>query len=119
MTSIPKNLVVVLIGCHVTNYLPDTNNLTNFIAKLCTFTKDGGRKLRANATELKAISGVCLTFVVQNLCPQQEKALAEFLSGRNVFVKLPTGYGKSLIYQMAPLVAIELSNRHSHFPKKA
>ena len=44
------------------------------------------------------------TFGVQNLNPQQEKAVAEFLSGGDVFENLPTGYGKPLIYHMAPLV---------------
>ena len=51
----------------------------------------------------------------KNLNPQQEKALAEFLSGSNVFVNLPMGYGKS-IYQMAPLMVIELSKQHRNFP---
>jgi len=60
----------------VLNYSPDANNLNNFIAKLRPFTEDGGRKSRANTTRLKAVSGVCLTFGVQNLNPQQEKALA-------------------------------------------
>ena len=46
--------------------------------------------------DFKAVSGVCSTFGVQNLNPQQEKAVAE---------NLPTGYGKSLIYHMAPLVS--------------
>ena len=50
-------------------------------------------------------SGVCSTFRVQNLNPQQEKAIAEFLGGRDVFVNLPMGYGKPLIYHMAPLVS--------------
>jgi len=59
----------------VLNYSPDANNLNNFTAKLRLFTEDGGRKSRANATRLKAVSGVCLTFGVQNLNPQQEKAL--------------------------------------------
>ena len=43
---------------------------------------------------VKAVSGVCSTFGVQNLNPQQEKAVAEFFSGRDVFVNLPTGHGK-------------------------
>ena len=67
----------------------------------------------------KAVSGICSTFGVQNLSPQQEKALSEFLSGSDVFVNLPTGYGKSLMYQMAPLVANELSKQHSRFPNES
>ena len=67
----------------------------------------------------KAVSGVCSTFGVQKLYPQQEKALSEFLNGSDVFVNLPTGYGKSLIYQMAPLVANELSKQHSRFPNES
>ena len=74
------------------NYLSEANNLNSFIAKLGPFTEDGRRKSRANATRLKAISGVCLTFGVQNLNLQQEKALAEFLSGSDVFVILPTTF---------------------------
>ena len=85
MTSLPENLVVVLIGCRV-NLFPDANNLNNFIAKLRAFTEGGRRKSRANATRVKAVSAVCSTFGVQNLNPQQEKAVAEFLSGSDVFV---------------------------------
>ena len=40
------------------------------------------------ATRVKEVSGVCSTFGVQNLNPQQEKALAEFLGGSDVFVNL-------------------------------
>ena len=86
-------------------YSPDANNLNNFIAKLRAFTEGGRKKSRANATRVQSVSGVCLTFGVQNLNPQQEKAVAEFLSGSDVFVNLPTGSGKPLIYHMAPLVS--------------
>ena len=80
-------------------YSPDANNLNNFIAKLRAFTEGGRRKSRAN------VSGVCSTFGVQNLNPQQEKAVAEFLTESDIFVNLPTGYGKPLMYHMAPLVS--------------
>ena len=73
---------------------PNANNLNDFIAKLCAFTESGRRKSRASATRVKAVSGVCSTFGVQNLNLQQEKAVAEFLSGSDVFVNLPTGHGK-------------------------
>ena len=62
-------------------------------AKLIEFTEGGRRKLRADATRVKAVSGVCSTFEVKILNPQQKKAVAEFLSGSDVFVNLPTGYG--------------------------
>ena len=75
-------------------YSPDANNLNDFLAKLHAFIEGGRRKSRASATRVKAVSGVCLTFGAQNLNPQQEKAVAEFLSGSDVFVNLPTGHGK-------------------------
>ena len=75
-------------------YSPDANKLNDFIAKLRAFAEGGRRKSRASATRVKAVSGVCSTFGVQNLNRQQEKAVAEFLSGSDVFVNLPTGHGK-------------------------
>ena len=79
-------------------YSPDASNLNNFIAELRAFTEGGRRKSRANATKVKAVSGACSTFGIQNVNKQQEKAVAEFLSGSEVFANLPTGYGKPLIY---------------------
>ena len=35
---------------------------------------------------------------------KQLEAMATFISGRDVFVSLPTGYGKSLIFALLPLV---------------
>ena len=46
------------------------------IAKLRAFTEGGRRKSQASATRVKAVSDVCSTFGVQNLNPQQEKAVA-------------------------------------------
>ena len=34
---------------------------------------------------------------------KQAEAVYEILSGRDVFVALPTGYGKSIIYAILPL----------------
>ena len=36
---------------------------------------------------------------------EQFKALYHFLNGRDTFARLPTGHGKTLIYQIAVLVA--------------
>ena len=44
--------------------------------------------------ELKLFLVYARHLAVQNLNPQQEKAVAEFLSGSDVFVNLSTGHGK-------------------------
>ena len=40
---------------------------------------------------------------LQDLKPEQMQAILEFIDGRDIFVSLPTGYGKSLIYGLLPL----------------
>ena len=42
---------------------------------------------------------------------QQAEALTNFLKGRDLFISLPTGYGKSTIFHGAPL-ACDFLNRH-------
>ena len=49
------------------------------------------------------------------LYPEQVNALFHFLSRENAFVNLPTSYGKSMIFQIAPLVASELSKLCTQF----
>ena len=49
------------------------------------------------------------------LYPERVKALFHFLSRENVFVNLPTNNGKSMIFQIAPLVASELSKSCKQF----
>ena len=38
------------------------------------------------------------TLGIGTLKPEQEEAISQFLQGRDVFVALPTGYGKRLCY---------------------
>ena len=38
-----------------------------------------------------------------NLKPEQEKVFSEFLGRKDMFVFLPTGFGKSLCYAALPL----------------
>ena len=45
---------------------------------------------------------------ISSLKEEQTTALKAFLNKKDVFAVLPTGYGKSLIYQIAPLVAKKL-----------
>ena len=59
----------------------------------------------------KAVLDICPRFKVDKLYAQQEDALFQFICQRkDVFVNLPTGYGKSVIFQMAPFVASKLPN---------
>ena len=44
-------------------------------------------------------------FHIDEFLPEQEEAIKAFLEGRDLFVNLPTGYGKSLIFQTIPIVA--------------
>ena len=41
---------------------------------------------------------------------EQEKALKAFIDKSDVLLNLPTGFGKSLVFQMAPLVHAEFVN---------
>ena len=40
------------------------------------------------------------TFGIERLRPEQESAMVAILEGRDALVALPTGFGKSLIYQV-------------------
>jgi len=51
----------------------------------------------------------------EGLMVKQEEAIVEFMSGKDVFVSLPTGSGKSLCYSILPLAfdAIHLGVKQS------
>ena len=58
----------------------------------------------------EAIRSVVATLPnIQKLKPEQEQSLRSFIGGQDVVALLPTGFGKSLIFQLAPLVAKELA----------
>ena len=50
-------------------------------------------------------------FQVPSLCKEQVEALAQFFSKRDVFINLPTSYGKLLKFQAAPVMADTLFPR--------
>ena len=52
---------------------------------------------------LQCVRTVSTVFVISELTDHQRQVLYCFISGEDVFVNLPTGYGKSLIFHMAPL----------------
>jgi superfamily II DNA helicase RecQ len=47
---------------------------------------------------------------IHSLKPEQEEALLHILDGKNTLCVLPTGYGKSLIFTIAPLLLDEVGN---------
>jgi len=57
-----------------------------------------------------AIKLACKKFKVPDLFPEQRNALSAFITGKDVLLNLPTGYGKSLVFQIAPEVRAELEN---------
>ena len=68
-------------------------------------------KMADSTTRLDdAFEKACQVFSVSKLYPEQKKALRAFVTRQDVFVNLPTGYGKSLVFQMAPFVHSELGN---------
>ena len=50
-------------------------------------------------------------FEIDNLLPEQGNSLCEFVEGQNIFVNLPTGYGKFLIFQYLPIAANALFDK--------
>ena len=51
-----------------------------------------------------------LKAVVMKLRAEQNQALPHLITGRDVFVNPPTGFGKSPIYQLAPSIVEEMSH---------
>jgi hypothetical protein len=49
-------------------------------------------------------------FGVEKLSPQQEKAINGLMNGKDVFVSLRTGGGKSLCYMAFPMFCVDVSH---------
>ena len=59
----------------------------------------------ARATDMREIVGRAASSLgYSKLKPEQEQAILAFVSGKDVFVALPTGYGKSLCFGLLPRV---------------
>ena len=78
---------------------------------ICYVSPNGGRCGRFRVGCAKGLPSLG----VEKLFSQQFEALKTFVSGTDVFLNLPTGFGKSLVFQMAPLVQAELSRGHDGF----
>ena len=62
----------------------------------------------------EALQQVCKGFGYAALSPEQETAIRAFVDGRDVFVMLPTGSGKSLCYTALPSVFDILRGKDGH-----
>ena len=74
-----------------------TSNLLQVGNKMSAITEEGWQK---------AFKAVREQFEINNLLPEQENSLREFLGGQNIFVNLPMRYGKSLIFQCLPIAVV-------------
>ena len=48
---------------------------------------------------------ICETFRITSLHPEQKSCLQVLLEGKDIYASLPTGYGKSMIFFGAPILA--------------
>ena len=62
-----------------------------------------------NLLDIIKQSGLILGF--QKLLDKQVEAVSSFVNGNDVFVSLPTGYGKSAVYAMLPFVIDEIRGK--------
>ena len=68
----------------------------------------------------EAVRNVVKTFDgVENLSPEQMDGIVNFISRKDVLAVLPTGFGKSLLFQLIPGLCAELNKMgFSEYPKK-
>ena len=60
----------------------------------------------------RCVQEICSLFNI-SLQENQFQALYSFVCGEDVFVNLPTGFGKSLVFQMAPIVHLWMNKNVS------
>lgn len=67
------------------------------------------------ATFEEAFTCVSSMFNIPSLNRYQQKAISEFVKGgKDIFINLPTGFGKSLIYQGLPFVFDKVTGSPDH-----
>lgn len=75
---------------------------------------DAKRSLPSHVLK-EVVLSLCKTFKVPSLYPDQLDALRNFLCGSDVFVNKPTGFGKSIIFQMAPFAEMALAKHITQY----
>ena len=69
------------------------------------------REERSDEAVERAIHSACDHLGVQSLKEKQKEAIKAIIAHQDVFICLPTGYGKSLCYALLPLVFDSLLGR--------
>ena len=83
-------------------------------SKICEMLFTGKREMASFSDECweRAFSSVSSVFELEKFHEEQTQAIRAFFQKTgHVFVNLPTGYGKSLIFQSLPIVADSLFGR--------
>ena len=62
----------------------------------------------------EAIKYACSKMKIKELLPEQDKCVRAFLEGKDVFICLPTGYGKSLCFAILPHLFDYLRGHRDH-----
>ena len=104
------------MSLHIVNFIQSERTL-HFLrseeCEECDCASKDKSKMAENADA--CIEKVCRVFGVSKLFPEQEKALKAFINKNDVLPNLPTRFGKSLVFQMAPLVHAGLSTCDDRF----
>lgn len=66
-------------------------------------------ELRCNSDSRRPIDNYLMALKIPSLSPHQEKALEIIKLKKDLFIILPTGSGKSLCFQLAPIVTGKLA----------
>ena len=74
----------------------------NFVVKRISHLRDS-----AMASDIEAAIQFSFKLGYSELKAEQERVVKVFLSGKDVFGALPTGYGKSLCYAVLPYAKFE------------
>ena len=102
--QISKTILVQIIVQITAVYLDfePAASTTSGVSKMASFKPSAWKE---------AMLSVKSQFLIDMLLPEQEDAIRAFMEKGNLFVNLPTGFGKSLIFQCVPFVADILYSR--------
>ena len=88
---------------------------TSFLAGVVHHVQSEARSGEMDAScVVRAVANVSSDFNI-TLKDEQKDAIVNFCEGQDVFVSLPTGFGKSMIYSLLPLVFDKIRGKLNYF----